>query len=382
MFINYKETDLFFRLSTQHNIMVLVGNGFDISVLAKYKDLLESDWKTTTYSTFFDYVEKKSLLGEENKIYKRILLDKCVADIKPNWSDFENTVSELVQESNGETITVQSLEKDLEALQEHFSAFLNSIVTTKLLVRLNKEAQDNKWASRSLQQFLKDLNIDEDLRYLEFYSNLSNGDLFNYLFVNFNYTELLDNYIFMDKNQFSPRVYLTSDRNFIFNGTNISLGCKLFDAIGYVLSSVIHPHGLQNIPRSMLFGMERPAYNPVESESRLIKSFWGQHDKKYSQYFEDTELFIIYGMSMGKTDSWWFDRIYNRLLESSAELIIYKYMSGNGTSSKDAVKEEFLSSCLAHVDAPSKDKALVKSRIYIVFHRGDDKHNFLSFKDK
>lgn len=34
----------------------------------------------------------------------------------------------------------------------------------------------------------------------------------------------------------------------------------------------------------------------------MIKSFWAQNDVKYRRYFEDTELFIIYGMSLSITD--------------------------------------------------------------------------------
>lgn len=39
-------------------------------------------------------------------------------------------------------------------------------------------------------------------------------DLFNYLFVNFNYTPLLDDYVFRDAQQFQPQAHRYADRNF------------------------------------------------------------------------------------------------------------------------------------------------------------------------
>ena len=42
-------------LEKQHNIMVLVGNGFDIAVLNKFSSGL-MEGKTTSYSDFYDYL--------------------------------------------------------------------------------------------------------------------------------------------------------------------------------------------------------------------------------------------------------------------------------------------------------------------------------------
>ena len=39
---------------------------------------------------------------------------------------------------------------------------------------------------------------------LEFPPRVNHYDLFNYLFVDFNYTTLLDNYIYLDQDQFDP----------------------------------------------------------------------------------------------------------------------------------------------------------------------------------
>ncbi len=51
MHIRYS-TDDYEKLDGQHNIMVLVGNGFDIAVLNKYGDK-KMNGKSTKYSDFF-----------------------------------------------------------------------------------------------------------------------------------------------------------------------------------------------------------------------------------------------------------------------------------------------------------------------------------------
>lgn len=44
------------------------------------------------------------------------------------------------------------------------------------------------------------------------------------------------------------------------------------------MTNIIHPHGRQNIPRSMIFGTELNEYDKSHVEKRLIKSYWAQDD--------------------------------------------------------------------------------------------------------
>ena len=62
----------------------------------------------------------------------------------------------------------------------------------------------------------------------------------------------------------------------------------------------------------------------------------------YIFYFDETELFIIYGMSLSKTDSWWLNNIFQSLKKEKAELIIYFY--GMNLSIED-IKDKFIKAC-------------------------------------
>lgn len=58
-------------------------------------------------------------------------------------------------------------------------------------------------SKKSLSLFLKDLS-EVDFKKFKFPKTTTHYNMFNFLFVNFNYTSLLDSYIYLDKNQFDP----------------------------------------------------------------------------------------------------------------------------------------------------------------------------------
>ncbi|MCF0127056.1 MAG: ABC transporter permease, partial [Pseudobutyrivibrio sp.] len=328
------------------------GNGFDVSVLNRYQ-CGRMKGKTTRYDDFFDYITYHKLSDESNVLYKKMKDDREIPG-KNNWSDFENSIAELYE--NG-LATPQKLEQCIDEFQNYFTRFLNEVVDTETLLALNEDAKEKKLAIQSLGHFLGDLHIPS----VKLSSNADHYDLFYFVFANFNYTALLDNYLYLDKNQFDPHFWPYADRNFqfyldqvLYTGTSYS---------SYVLSEVIHPHGIQDAPRSILFGIDLPEYSRGRSsEKRLVKSYWAQYDAKYKSYFDEAELFIIYGMSMGKTDGWWMDKIFDAIILRDADLIIYKY----GTDKEDFVKDQFLLACTRHISASDTDKEKVKKNIVVV----------------
>ena len=78
--------------------------------------------------------------------------------------------------------------------------------------------------------------------------------------------------------------------------------------------------------------------------------------------FNETELFIIYGCSIGKSDNWWWSRIYKRLIsENPAELIIYNY----GNENENVIKEKFIANCCLENDDIQKTEQAINN-IHIV----------------
>ena len=357
----------FKELKKQHNIMALVGNGFDISVLYKYKNDIRLKGKTTAYKDFYEYITYCNLTSDQNILYRKMKNDR--AEGKENWSDFENSLHELVLENK---YPIKTLEKYVDEFQNLFAKFLNELVDLDFLYKFNDEVRENKWANQTLAHFLEDLNETAT----SFATNTDHYHLFYFVFFNFNYTFLLDNYLYLDKFQFDPHVFKNADRNFGFY-PNMGPSNNPTVWSSYVLCDVIHPHGIQNIPRSMLFGIDIPNDNRGQDlEKRLIKSYWAQYDVKYKSYIEQAELFIIFGMSLGKTDAWWMDEIYNSLFNRGAELIIYMF----GNSDKESIKDLFLSSCIRHENESEDNKKIVRNNIHVVTFT-DNTTNFLGLKE-
>lgn len=342
----------------QHNIMVFIGNGFDLSVF-KHFNLP----KSTSYTSFY-YFYKGKYGDNGNLLIEKMEKDK---DKKPDWADFEESLASLVDNKNND-----QLNEDLMDIQAAFSKFLNSIVDDDLITILNTAFQakikaefyefpeDEYYNLRSLSYFLGDLNKN-DFGNCKLVTHSHHNHLFNFLFINFNFTQIFDNYIYLDKYQFDPERYKTSDNNFGFHPDPNGFTSKYNNnrPINYttrysskLIVDTIHPHGFQDIPRSMLFGYEPSDPEEVNhksskfdrQKSKLIKSYWAQDEVKYSKQISFANLFIIYGCSIGGSDRWWWKKIYDRIINNKAQLIIYWYKE-NDSETDEYVKSKFIKVC-------------------------------------
>ena len=255
--------------------------------------------------------------------------------------------------------------KDFTQFQIEFSNFLNEIITPNMLARLGNDSTEKGIALNSFTRFLGDLDT-KNFNKLAFPRKTKHYSLFNWEILNFNYTSMLDNILLLDKGQFDPHPHKFADRQIQFypnpDGTPIDLpgwgmdletkewskGSYLVDShlneetnySSYLMSNINHPHGYQNVPKSMLFGFDNEEQIKNKKKrflaKKFLKPYWAQNDQRYKSYFNDTHLFIIYGMSIGSSDFWWWNNILNSLLETDAELIIYNYNS-NKESDSDTI---------------------------------------------
>lgn len=353
--------DMYSSLRKQHNILVLVGNGFDTAILNHY-NAGKMKGKTSSYRDFYEYIRYYGLSNDDNILFERMTRDREAG--KENWSDFELTINELFEENPS---AVNEIEMCVDAFQSYFTRFLNDLVDADLLLSINSDVSEKKLAQQSLSRFLSDVDVNCNIK---FPKNTGHYDLYNFVFANFNYTSLLDNYLYLDKNQFDPHYWASADRNFSFfpDLKNSSVNPPT-QWSSYLVTDVIHPHGVQDIPRSILFGVDIPDYNKGKSpEKRIIKSYWAQYEVKYESYFNDAELFIIYGMSLAKTDGWWLDHIFDAILNRESEVIIYKY----GNDRIETIKDMFILSCIRHQNATREEIEKVRKNIYVITFESND----------
>ena len=134
---------------------------------------------------------------------------------------------------------------------------------------------------------------------------------------------------------------------------------------------------MQDVPRSILFGIDLENYDRGNSdEKRLVKGYWAQYKVKYEKYLDQADLFIIYGMSLGVSDSWWMDKIFENILKNKVELILYHY----GTCDEESIKDKFIKGCIRHQNESNENKNIVKSNIYVKTFEENNTY-FLGFEN-
>lgn len=366
--------------------MVFVGNGFDIAVLKKYGKGI-----TTSYDSFYYFYKYKFSGRKNNQLISQ--MKQAKDNNKTNWSDFEAILTERLQsislESNKE---INKLDEDLNEIQREFSKFLNDVIDGEIITKLSRATEILKkmnindktvemdYPIRTLSTFIADLP-EEQFDNMKFNNRIHNYDIMEYKIINFNYTSLLDNYIYLDKNRFNPEPHISSYNNFTFytnpnNFENHKSNNYVDPYINLSPIDVIHPHGFQDVPKSLLFGTEIECENARDPRRTFKKSFWARCAERYDSLFVETELFIIYGCSLGTSDSWWWRKIYNKLVEQNpAELIIYNY----GDEEPEVIKNRFIYGCCIE-ENNNETLEMVKNNIYVI-NFGPKTNNTVVFLD-
>jgi len=381
----------------QINIMALFGNGIDIQLMEYLGSLYR-----TSYQNFYNYLCYKNF-DKDNIIFQKMTEDKKENEkdstIKQNWSDFENSLIEIF---NGkDRINEEKLTDDFNQFQVEFSNFLNDIITPNMLAQLGKDSSKSELAISSFQKFLADLD-ESNFRKLSFPNKLNHYKLFNWEILNFNYTSMLDNILVLDKEQYDPHPNKFADRQIIFYPNPKGIGNLLMPGFfnktteceegyilnphfnkdtkysSYLMTNITHPHGYQNVPKSMLFGFDNK--NQITNSANrnkaknFLKPYWAQNDKKYKSYFRNTDLFILYGLSLGDSDFWWWNNILNSLLETDAELIIYNYNRTNNHESDNDTINRFINVARAKELTDGEIEKL-RRKIAIVQYNSETKLN-------
>jgi len=358
----------------------LVGNGFDISTLNKF-----GKGMTTKYEEFYNYYCKLNGENSTNYIIQSMYLAKKQGE--ENWSDLESHIGEYLNYKSKRSI--KKLKRDLFEIQKLFSVFLNSIVTDDVILSVSEYCYTSQVAKKSYENFIVDLS-EEKYRDFEFPAFVSNHDRIKFEVINFNYTSLLDNYLYLDQEQFDPNPYRTSHNNAVLelNPNNYSCGKYQFhNPYVHVDYEIHHPHGNQDIPKSLLFGAEinnlqGGKIDEHDVRKMFVKSNVARCEEKYKDLFFGTRLFLIYGCSLGESDSWWWSRVLECVLIEKGEVIIYIYDDEDDENVKNRfIKNSFFESKMLKDFRANYVEAIIyylKSRIFVIHHSANIK--FMQYK--
>lgn len=335
-------------------ITFFIGNGFDLA-----------NGLSTSYIDFYNHILKenkeKNILNKENIFLKEIKdfmekdddIDVQEGESKYiDWSDFERALGAYT--ANLKDTDAGS--KYLDDLQDVRDAFIDYITKQEEQFKIDKESARAMFNELSFH-FYKGIRTHEENTIESYFKNHNSG-VYNFNFVNFNYTNTLNKVI-------SQTSKITDSNSGI-----------------YIAKSPIHVHRTLNT--GTLLGVNdvsqiaKPDIFEADDIRDIIKPEMQNYDDgtivpKIDKLIAKTNIFVIYGMSMGITDKTWWDKIATQLINYNKYLIINKHMidSEKATVKKhprtrrkfiESVENEFVN----NLNLEDKDKDKVLERTFVI----------------
>ncbi|MBF1053496.1 MAG: tryptophan synthase subunit beta [Parvimonas sp.] len=289
------------------NILFLIGNGLDLQYKMK-----------TSYKNFYDdqrviYEERKSNVTDKrpysNYIYKSLYdeQDKNAVNEKSNWLDLELYIGEL-SKKYWKTNPKDGWDKFVEDFEE---------VEYDLNLYLQKQESDYVTDGKQIN-FKKTLdNLLVDLE--EAYSSRLHSYVKGFVpssdrvrILTFNYTMVLDK--ILDN---SPKKY---------DGSFTS------EAYSTTIDKVCHAHGLLNNNPVLGVSDETQISDLMGEEiskffvkGKIIEYCKNNNNQRNEAMINEADLIIIFGMSLGETDSYIWEKVATKSIYSNIPIVIYHY---------------------------------------------------------
>lgn len=281
----------------------LFGNGLDLSYGLK-----------TSYFHFYKYLlelEEQNLITEENIIFLQLKHDfeKHNEDL---WSDYETRLGELTS-----LISDQQIEK-FENDKIQIDLLLKDYLKNEEKKLKIDEKQTSKILINSFSQLIK-CSREVDNKKINELIRLNSQSPFRFKAISFNYTKTVSTLWENNENSLS---------DFKLNGYPQSYSS--------ILETPFYLHGTLE-DGQMIIGVNdfsqiknEELKNSTKLSEALFKSSLlnqaGQlHLEQFTSLINETEIICTYGLSIGKTDAYYWKIIKERLLKSKSILIIYYY---------------------------------------------------------
>lgn len=275
------------------NITFMIGNGFDLNLGLH-----------TSYKDFYKYYIKK----EPN--------DLIAQSIKSNynlWSDLELGLGVFLE--NIDETQIDNFLDSKALLEKHLSNYLNKENARLLIKDKNKLIEELK---SKIPNFHKEFCLEDRQQYNQFKQNLNQK--IHYQFINFNYTNTLDNIVNLavnDKSAFSSHLYKGNARE-------------------HFIKSPIHIHGSLN--ENLILGIDNitqiknPALqNNPDLTDYIIKTKVNEAlgELKIEQtknIINESKYICMFGLSIGDTDNYWWSYLIEWLSKDiTNKLVLYTY---------------------------------------------------------
>lgn len=273
----------------------LLGNGFDVNLGLQ-----------TKYHDFYKYYLELDRVKDSDNISKlKEHLEKCLNSKSMFWSDLEEALGKYTTEFK----TYEELEEAYDNINEEMQKYIYSIECLPLPDGIDSELLKKNISAPQMFLTPAERNVINSI-----YGGV-NYDVHHISIVNFNYTT-------------------TIEKILNFKGKPFELGLATYHRnYKTQLENVFHIHGLTDSP---LIGInDSTQISNEEFRTNLdvieylvkpeINSTLGHLiDRRAKEAIKDANLICIYGLSLGKTDSLWWELVGERLLKG-VTTILYVY---------------------------------------------------------
>ncbi|KXT67520.1 AbiH family protein [Streptococcus gallolyticus] len=282
------------------NITYLVGNGLDLQfkLNTRYKDFYKYQLSL--------YEDKKEKTGYSNFIYANLFSDKDNG--YENWADFELSIGNLTKTKSEITSSEQSKDKFIDD-------FADIVDDLRDYLKIIEESFDSeKYVIdfiNTLNGLVTDLPRTNQARIRQmFRDNYHSDDKVTILTLN--YTNTIDSLYEQSEKVFSNSF---KDNNYKFR-----------------IEPPIHAHGSLGFCTILGVSDEDQISGDFSDEQKesLVKglalsSFREDMDERNSQVISTSDIFIIYGLSLGETDKYIWNQLAKQSINRKIPIIIYDY---------------------------------------------------------
>ncbi|MBF1322688.1 MAG: hypothetical protein HXM72_03185 [Mogibacterium diversum] len=280
------------------NILFMVGNGLDLQYGLK-----------TKYTDFFD--SQKTSYNKDNIIYQEIynhFISGSEGKVAENWSDLEFEIGKLTKEKP-ELVDILSKQEDyISCFEEVCLDFYEYLKVAQLKFDPTNKCVDFSRLIKTIPEHL--YKKDKDRWDICIDNNNLIEDTISIM--TFNYTNRLD------------ILYENSEK--VFSGSLKS------DKGKTTVNPIVHAHGeLDNIPILGINDLSQiyDGFN-LDLANYLIKkeaidASRENHNERNFKLINEANLIIIYGMSIGETDKYFWERIARHSIDNGVPIIIYHY---------------------------------------------------------
>lgn len=330
------------------HITYLFGNGLDLAWGLK-----------TSYMDFYNYLDVLSKDDESlknNLIYSKLLEDKNNHKIEL-WSDYEKRLGEIttiVTDDNKQKFEDDKMQLDL-LLQNYLR-----IEESKIEMNSDESLNIIKGSFIELVQCHRPSDSNLIVNILKQHPSQP----FYFDIISFNYTNTIS-LMFNHKENAISTLKIAQYPNGSYNShlqNPFYLHGTLDD--GQMIIGIDNNEQIANV------SLRNDDFSYLMIKTNLLEESGYLHLEKFTQTINGSNVICIYGLSVGATDSTYWEIIKKRLLEDFTILVIYSYIAGYDQTQRHIAKdrrirEKIKNQFFENSNATDDEKNILKDKIIV-----------------